>query len=860
MATIGYNESTASQSTTSPTWYSDLFKNLLQQGQTQAGRVATPYSGALTQYFTPEQQRAGQLVNQNVGAWQPTYQQGLGTTGGALTQTQQASQYNPGQLQQFMNPYIGGVVNEISRLGNLNLTENILPGIADQYTALGQFGSGRQGTALAQAAQRGQREISGAQAQALAGAYDSAAGQYSNWANIGLQGSQQAGALGQQQLDAAQQLQQQQLGDQQALFGYGEKAQQTQQTGLTNQYNEWLRQQQQPLAALGTWGNLFGAATPDQNIATGASSTQSSFKRGGLVQLAEGGEFDWQIDPETQRKRDILRRILLERERRSFPKDEALSSEIAREDERGNVYDALAARMDSDFTGEVPQLASFQDEEVPIEEEPIQVAQLGESNDITQAIMEGMRRRRELVENLGKSENFANIPEGDAVGNIGEAMMRSAAKGPASYGQLIGRTGESYFDRQDERRLENQKREVARTTLQEKLLDIPGVGRSSQPSMKLFRGKDGSQWALDASTGQTKLLYPGSYDNQINEMARKAATTAISDPNLMFRSEAERAAAFNRQYQSFRQKFASNYAGLGATIDAPGIPTQPLPSATGDQLRAGTSPTEVQGDSGVSEPTTIQSYENHPGVTKYTRQGLSPKAAVERFTADQKEYDDIAAEREKNSPRLSAQDLDIAYKLNEEIKDTFGVGTGPWFNVPYSTDIAGTVPGEQGKRIAQLDAIGTEMVPQLVKGLSPISDADIKAMKNAGFGSKYGYAVNEQNIKRAKSSLELFHEYDTFLNEAREMGLTASRAKVEWNKFIKANPMFDLASSYKTKMLNFASDPNTRRDRLTKYTNSLRNNFFKSISHKETKSKENEQSNDEVIEVTPEDIANRRAR
>lgn len=310
-STIGYSEQTSTSTTQKPSWYDQLYQSMLQQGQQRAGVAGTPYYGALTAGFTPQQQQAGQLLQQGLGSWQPTYQQGLGTLQGALTQTQQAAQYNPSQMQQFLNPYIGGVVNEISRLGTQNLTQNVLPGIADQYTSLGQFGSSRQGEALARAASQAQREISGQQAQALAGAYGQAAQQYGNWAGMGLQAGQQAAGIGGQQLGAAQTGQQLRNLEQQQLFGYGQQQQQTQQAQLDKQYQEWLRQQQAPMQALGQWGTLFGAGTPSSTTSQTTSGTQSQFRRGGLVRgYADGGLTDNDYVPSADPA--DLRRALLE--------------------------------------------------------------------------------------------------------------------------------------------------------------------------------------------------------------------------------------------------------------------------------------------------------------------------------------------------------------------------------------------------------------------------------------------------------------------------------------------------------------------------------------------------------------------
>lgn len=544
MATqIGYTE----QATSQPSWYQDLYKNLLQTGASNLNRGTGAYPGNLVAGFTPQQLQAGQLMQQQLGGWTPQYQAGLGTLQGALSQTQAASQYNPAQYQQFMNPYLTGVVNEIGRLGNQNLMENVLPGIADQYTSLGQFGSARQGTALAQAGARAQREISGQQAQALSAGYGQAQDIYGNWANRGLQGAQQAANVGGQQIGAAQSGQQMAFGDQQQLFGYGQQAQQTAQNQLTSQYQEWQRQQQQPWANLKNQAGLFGAASPP----TTTSMTQTQFKRGGLAQMAEGGGFSWQIDDETQKHRDRLRRTLLDREREEYPNDEALLREIAGEDERGNT-----TGIEDKVSQLPPMLASLNDNQ----------AQANPMADIRAAILEGLNRRRQSAEKVLTDPDFQPTPQKSTTERIGEAMLRAGAEGPAHWGQLIGRTGKEYLDTEQLRQGVNFTKAKVRAELEDKLSKLPSVsslGGGAQAGGKLFRGVDGSQWAFDPVTKQKSLLVPGNYADKITKQATLAADSDLREAIGL--TTEQKSAERQRLIDKYTRSLTENYAGLGGT-------------------------------------------------------------------------------------------------------------------------------------------------------------------------------------------------------------------------------------------------------------------------------------------------------
>lgn len=129
--------------------------------------------------------------------------------GGALTQAQGyldpaaayaakgagGDEYSAGNMARYMNPYTTGVNNEIARLGNQNLMENVLPGVNSTFTGAGQFGSTRNGDFAARAIRDNQTQISGQQAKVLADAQAQALQQAQAAAGRDLQAGQQVGAL-----------------------------------------------------------------------------------------------------------------------------------------------------------------------------------------------------------------------------------------------------------------------------------------------------------------------------------------------------------------------------------------------------------------------------------------------------------------------------------------------------------------------------------------------------------------------------------------------------------------------------------------------------------------------------------------
>lgn len=102
----------------------------------------------------------------------------------------QYAQYNPSQQSQFMNPYTQGAANEMMRLSNQNLNENVIPGLNSTFTGAGQFGSSRNSDFMNRAVRDNQQSINGNLANMYKGAYDTANTQYKDWTQMGLNAGQ----------------------------------------------------------------------------------------------------------------------------------------------------------------------------------------------------------------------------------------------------------------------------------------------------------------------------------------------------------------------------------------------------------------------------------------------------------------------------------------------------------------------------------------------------------------------------------------------------------------------------------------------------------------------------------------------
>jgi len=127
--------------------------------------------------------RAGQL--DVVGAAQPYMSQAASTTAQALSDRalnaaspylQAAGQTSVANIQDYMNPYQQGALDVIAKQGARNLSENLLPGVSDQFIKAGGFGGSRMGEFGSRALRDTQESILNQQAQMINQGYGQALG------------------------------------------------------------------------------------------------------------------------------------------------------------------------------------------------------------------------------------------------------------------------------------------------------------------------------------------------------------------------------------------------------------------------------------------------------------------------------------------------------------------------------------------------------------------------------------------------------------------------------------------------------------------------------------------------------------
>ena len=197
---------------TAPQFYTDYLQDIANLGQSavQQGGVAG---------FSPLQQQALQMAPNMAFA-------GTGTLGQASQMlTGAGGTAAPEIVGGYMNPYQDYVVDEMGRLTQRNVQENVLPALGAAAAGTGQFGSRRQQQVTGNTLRDIQSDLLGRQYQALSGGYDKA----TTAAQADLQRQLQAGQgltqLGQEQFQTG-------TGGLNALFNMGTNEQKLGQAAL----------------------------------------------------------------------------------------------------------------------------------------------------------------------------------------------------------------------------------------------------------------------------------------------------------------------------------------------------------------------------------------------------------------------------------------------------------------------------------------------------------------------------------------------------------------------------------------------------------------------------------------------------
>lgn len=247
-----------------PDWYSQAQNTIAGQGAAIAGQDYQTYQGPRVAALTPDQLNAQQLQRNVASGTQPDPSQLQGSINYGL------SQFDPNEVNKYMSPYTSGVINEIGRLGQQNLMENVMPNVNSTFTGAGQFGSDRNAEFLSRGIRDNSMNTLGQQATALQAAEQGALSNYNTWHQNAIPNATSAANLATSQAGA--------------LNTYGTQEQAQGQNNLNLAYQDFQNQTQYPQTQLNWYANL----TNGQNMPNASSSTtsQQAFLPSGLQTAA----------------------------------------------------------------------------------------------------------------------------------------------------------------------------------------------------------------------------------------------------------------------------------------------------------------------------------------------------------------------------------------------------------------------------------------------------------------------------------------------------------------------------------------------------------------------------------------------
>ena len=205
-------QSSQTQATQAPSYYTDYLSNIATKGAAQVD----PTTGAQYVGAQPLQETAFGNVEESAGAYKPTLTSAGTTLGSAVSAASPlsaatgyltAAGTDPSKAAaSYMSPYTTSVVNQIGNLGQRNIMQNLAPQATAGAVGAGQFGSKRGAEILGQTIQNANRDILGQQTSAMDKAYQSAIEAAIKQNQLQAQMGQTAGTLasqGQQNLTQA---------------------------------------------------------------------------------------------------------------------------------------------------------------------------------------------------------------------------------------------------------------------------------------------------------------------------------------------------------------------------------------------------------------------------------------------------------------------------------------------------------------------------------------------------------------------------------------------------------------------------------------------------------------------------------
>ena len=304
-----------------PKWMSDYTQGLIARANVAAAEPYIPYGGPRIMPFSPTQEAAWGLAEENVGAWQPYteagargYMGGLEALGEGADPMAAAQPYVAGGTEEFpegveryMDPYVQNVLDRQEALATRTLQEEFLPQLQRSFAGAGQLGSRGGFGSMEDIGVRGVRGISEDLEQqrlaTLSDAYSRAGELFGADRARQLQAGEIMGGLEEAggRLDIQRGLGMGQLGeglgrlgaeasrlgytDAAALEGIGQQEQQLGQRGLDLAYQDFLEQRDLPFERLGFMSNIIRGLPYSRQIQQQEYGPASVYQPSGLSQI-----------------------------------------------------------------------------------------------------------------------------------------------------------------------------------------------------------------------------------------------------------------------------------------------------------------------------------------------------------------------------------------------------------------------------------------------------------------------------------------------------------------------------------------------------------------------------------------------
>jgi len=244
---------------TAPQFYTDYLQNITNMGQNAIQEGGVAGLGGLTQTamnMAPSVAFAGANT--------------IGTGADMVTQAGQTSA--PDIIQNYMSPFTSNVVDEMGRLTNRGINENVLPGLEAGAIGSGNFGSRRGAVATGQTLRDVQSDLLGRQYGALNTGYQNAMTSAQNDLTRQVNAGNALGTLGLDQQTIGQ-------GGLKTLTSLGDKQQTQKQSELDK-----------PMLDAQNYAKLlqsYGAYVPTGSVSSETGpGTQGQYGMSGLQQIA----------------------------------------------------------------------------------------------------------------------------------------------------------------------------------------------------------------------------------------------------------------------------------------------------------------------------------------------------------------------------------------------------------------------------------------------------------------------------------------------------------------------------------------------------------------------------------------------